>query len=71
MTYLERKAERTAKFNAAKGRKTGNLEEIADVKRFYATESDSAQHRIEQEKRVVESANLIGEVYKYYPNDNS
>jgi hypothetical protein len=70
--YQERKAQRTAEFNAkqgVKGVKTGSLAEIADVKRFYQTESDSAQARIEQEKAEVDSMNLVGEVFKYYDND--
>jgi hypothetical protein len=70
--YTERKAQRTADFNAKQGvsgRKTGSLVEIAGVKLFYQTESDSAQARIEQEKIEVESKNLIGSVYKYYDND--
>ena len=68
-TYAERKAARTNNFLVNQGKKTGSLVEIEDVKRFYQTESDSAQARIEAEENEILSANLIGEVNKYYTND--
>jgi hypothetical protein len=68
-TFKERKTERTQTYNSRHGRKTGDLVEIAEVKWFYATQSDSAQAREEQRKRDEETANLIGEVNKYYVDE--
>lgn len=66
MTFKQRKEERTKAYNARYGVKTGDLREIAEVKYFYATQSDGAQAREEQRACDQAISNVVGELYKYY-----